>query len=138
MRPSAIRKLKRMFWWIGKNMLPPIMRLNGISELSAKMKRRPAYFFRFLVWKYPSTSRNANIGSAKRQMHVSHSFPETIVPQRWSHSINAIAKMWRVADVVSNLNFVISYSFCIFSTLQDFCLSTASINVYNQYTQYPL
>ena len=98
------------------------------------------YFFRLFVWKYPSTSRNANIGSAKRPMHVSQSFPEMTVPQRWSQSMNAIAKMCSDADVVSNLNPVIYSFYCIFLNLQDFCLFsgfircasfTESINVYS-------
>ena len=35
------------------------MRLKGISERRAKRNSRRAYFFRFLVWEYPSTSIKA-------------------------------------------------------------------------------
>ena len=43
------------------------------------------------------------MGKARRPMQVSQSLPGTMVPQRWSHSIKAMARMWRAAEVISNL-----------------------------------
>ena len=41
---------------------------NGISETSAKINRRTAYFFTLLVCKNPSTKRKQYIGNAIRPM----------------------------------------------------------------------
>ena len=79
-------------------------RLNGISERIANNNSLPAYFLKFPVWKYPSTIIKAKIGKEIRPMQVSQSFPGTIVPQRWSHSINTIAMMCNDMEDVSMRN----------------------------------
>ena len=80
-------------------------RLNGISDSIANTNSLDAYFLRFFVWKYPSTIRNAKMGKEMRPMQVSQSFPGTIVPHKWSQSMNAIAIKCKEKDVVSK-NFV--------------------------------
>jgi hypothetical protein len=62
MKPSS---KVNMTFWMGYNKVWCI-KLNGISETSAKINRLRQYFFLFLVFKNPSTSRNANKGKANR------------------------------------------------------------------------
>ena len=83
-------------------MRPPVIRLNGISESSANSRIRITYFFRFFVWKYPSTIRNAKIGKDNLPMHVSTSFLMIPVPHKWSHSISVIASTCNEKEVISN------------------------------------
>ena len=45
------------------------------------------------------------MGKVSRPMQVSQSFPWTMVPYRWSHSIKTMAMMCREKDVVSSLDF---------------------------------
>ena len=79
-------------------------RLKGISDKMAKISIRSTYLRRFLVWKYPSTIRNAKIGKARRPTQVSQSLPGTMVPHKWSQSMNAIAMMCKDMEVVSIFN----------------------------------
>jgi hypothetical protein len=54
-----------MTFWMGYDKVWCI-KLNGISETRAKINRLRQYFFLFLVFKNPSTSRKANKGKANR------------------------------------------------------------------------
>ena len=59
--------------------------------------------------------RKAKMGKASRPTQVSQSLPGTRVAHRWSHSIAAMAKIWRKKDVVSNLKVLfIKYPPCCF------------------------
>ena len=48
-KANEIRKLHKIFWWIGKNTRLPIARLKGISDITAKINNLLKYFFKFLV-----------------------------------------------------------------------------------------
>ena len=125
--PMEMRKLHNTFWCMGKKILLPIAKLKGISEMTANSNSRDTYFCKFFVWKYPSTVRNAKIGNVNLPMHVIQSFPCTMVPHKWSNSMNTIAMMCNEKEVVSNFNL---FSFKWYPTYQILIYFTVYFSIF--------
>lgn len=100
MHMIAIRKVHNTFWWYGYNHPPPVIRLNGISEIRAKASNLPTYFLMFRVWKYPSTIIKAKIGKANLPTFVIQCWLVIIVAHKWSNSMNTIARTCRPKEVI--------------------------------------
>ena len=70
--------------------------IKGIWDMIAKIISLLKYFFKFLVWIYPSVSWNAKIGKAILPSTLKKENGFKIASPKWSHSINIIAIIFKV------------------------------------------